>query len=132
MLGPVDAYQLFCVPGRPGLDPASYFRAGEHGNDAGHVLGLGYIDGENSGVGMLAVAELVADKDTNEAFDPALNVGPYLLARAQEHGLIIRALGDRIGFSPPLVITGDEINEMFGRFALALRETQEWVEAGFK
>ena len=88
--------------------------------------------GEVSGVGMLAVAELVADKDTNEAFDPALKVGPYLLARAQEHGLIIRALGDRIGFSPPLVITGDEIKEMFGRFALALRETQEWVEAGFK
>jgi 4-aminobutyrate--pyruvate transaminase len=88
--------------------------------------------GEISGVGMLAVAEMVANKDTNEAFDPALKVGPYLLARAQAHGLIIRALGDRIGFSPPLVITGDEISDMYGRFALALDDTRKWVEAGFE
>ena len=87
--------------------------------------------GEVSGVGMLAVTELVADKETNEAFDLALKVGPYLLRRAQAHGLIIRALGDRIGFSPPLVITGDEINDMFGRFALALDDTSKWVQAGF-
>ncbi|NQU72982.1 MAG: aspartate aminotransferase family protein [Rhodospirillales bacterium] len=87
--------------------------------------------GEVDGVGMLAVAELVADRDTNEPFDPALKVAPYLLNRAQAHGLIIRALGDRIAFSPPLVITGDEINDMFARFAAALDDTQQWVEAGF-
>ena len=83
--------------------------------------------GEISGVGMLAVAELVADKETRTPFDPALKVGPYLLGRAQAHGLIIRALGDRIGFSPPLVMSGDEIDDMFDRFALALDETTEWA-----
>jgi 4-aminobutyrate---pyruvate transaminase len=88
--------------------------------------------GEIAGVGMLAVAELVADKARNEAFDPARKVGPYLLERALEHGLIIRALGDRIGFSPPLVISGDEIDDMFARFAAALEETRNWVEAGFE
>lgn len=83
--------------------------------------------GETNGVGMLAVAELVADKTTGKAFDAALKVGPYLLERALEHGLIIRALGDRIGFSPPLVIQPDQITDIFARFAKALDDTWAWV-----
>ena len=83
--------------------------------------------GEISGLGMLTVAELVADKDANTPFEPALKVGPHLLDRALEHGLIIRALGDRIGFSPPLVIDRDEIAEMYARFGRALDDTTAWV-----
>jgi 4-aminobutyrate--pyruvate transaminase len=83
--------------------------------------------GEVSGVGMLAVAELVADKETRSSFDPARKVGPYLLERALAHGLIIRALGDRIGFSPPLVITPAEIDDMYARFARALDDTAAWA-----
>lgn len=86
------------------------------------------LSGEVTGIGMLSVVELVANKETREPFDPARKVGPYLLQRAQAHGLIIRALGDRIGFSPPLVITTDEINDMYARFARALDETWEWVQ----
>jgi 4-aminobutyrate--pyruvate transaminase len=86
--------------------------------------------GEATGIGMLAVAELVADKETRAPFDPARRVGPWLLERALEHGLIVRALGDRIGFSPPLVMTPAEIGEMFARFARALDETWDWVRAG--
>lgn len=85
--------------------------------------------GEVTGIGMLAVAELVADKETKEPFDAARKVGPYLLDRALKHGLIIRALGDRIAFSPPLVITPAEIGDMYGRFARALDDTQAWVTA---
>ncbi len=85
--------------------------------------------GEIAGVGMLAVVELVADKETRLPFEPGRKVGPYLLERAQANGLIIRALGDRIGFSPPLVITGDEIDDMYARFARALDETWEWIQA---
>jgi 4-aminobutyrate---pyruvate transaminase len=84
--------------------------------------------GETTGVGMLAVAELVAEKETKEPFDPARKIGPYLLERALEHGLIVRALGDRIGFSPPLVIDNDQIGDMFDRFGRALDETRIWVE----
>ncbi len=85
--------------------------------------------GEVGGIGMLAVAELVADKKTRTPFDPARKVGPYLLDRAQAHGLIVRALGDRIAFSPPLVITEDEIAEMFTRFGRALDDTARWVKS---
>lgn len=83
--------------------------------------------GEVTGIGMLAVAELVASKATKEPFDAARKVGPYLLDRALEHGLIVRALGDRIAFSPPLVITPAEIGDMYDRFSLALDDTQAWV-----
>jgi 4-aminobutyrate--pyruvate transaminase len=88
------------------------------------------LAGEVTGVGMLSVVELVADKATREPFDPALKVGPYLLRRAQDHGLIIRALGDRIGFSPPLVISSSEIDDMYARFSSALDETWQWVQSG--
>ena len=84
--------------------------------------------GEVAGIGMLAVAELVADKATKQPFDPGLKVGPYLLDRALGHGLIVRALGDRIAFSPPLVMQANQINEMYARFAKALDDTLAWVE----
>ena len=77
---------------------------------------------------MLAVAELVADKVTKQPFDPDRKVGSYLVERAQAHGLIVRALGDRIGFSPPLVMKPDQIAEMFARFSSALEDTRKWAE----
>ena len=48
--------------------------------------------------------ELVADPATRQAFDPALKVGAMFDALALENGLIIRAMGDTIGFCPPLII----------------------------
>jgi 4-aminobutyrate---pyruvate transaminase len=38
----------------------------------------------------------------------------------QKAGLIVRAIGDRIAFTPPLVITRSEIEEMLARFRTAL------------
>ena len=76
---------------------------------------------------MLAVMELVADKQTGTPFDPSRKVAPYLLDRAAEQGLIVRALGDRIAFSPPLIISDAEIAEMYRRFEIALHETHDWI-----
>lgn len=84
--------------------------------------------GDTASVGMLAVAELVADKETRQAFDPSRRVSAYLLDRALDHGLIVRALGDRIAFSPPLIIQDGQIADMFYRFGRALEDTQEWLE----
>ena len=79
--------------------------------------------GETMGVGLVGAIELVADKETRALLDPPGKTGPDLVARAQEHGLIVRALGDRIAFSPPLIISDAEIDRMFDRFAAALDET---------
>jgi 4-aminobutyrate--pyruvate transaminase len=79
--------------------------------------------GEVRGIGLIGALELVADKKTKTPFDPAQAVGPFLIKRAHQHGLILRALGDSIAFCPPLIIQEAEIDLMFERFALALDDT---------
>src|SRR5215469_1654120 len=85
---------------------------------AGHPL-----VGEVRGVGLLAGIELVKDKATKTPFDLKMGVGPTMAARAQENGLICRALMDSMALCPPLVITEKEIDEMLRRFGKALDET---------
>ena len=79
--------------------------------------------GEVRGIGLIGAVELVADKQTKKSFDPAEAVGPFLIKRAHQHGLILRALGDSIAFCPPLIINEAEIDLMFERFSLALDDT---------
>ena len=83
--------------------------------------------GEVRGKGLVAGVELVRDKATGEAFGPALGVGPYCNQRAEDHGLIVRAIGDTISFCPPLIINKDEIAEMIVRFRRALDDTHEML-----
>jgi len=84
--------------------------------------------GEVRGLGLVAAVELVKNKETKEAFDPKSGVGLYLYKRAQANGLIVRNLIDSIAFTPPLIITEDEVDEMLSRFKRALDETMTWVE----
>lgn len=76
--------------------------------------------GDVRGVGLVAGVELVRDKSSREAFAPTAGIGALLQAEAQKNGLLVRALGDIIAFSPPLVIRDTEINLLLDRFALAL------------
>lgn len=84
--------------------------------------------GEVRGVGLVAGIELVKDKSTKEPFEAASAVGAYCAKRAEEHGLIVRAMGDHIGFCPPLIITPEEIGEMMSSFGKALDDTLAWVK----
>ena len=86
--------------------------------------------GEVRGAGLIAAVELVADKASKARFDPPGQVGAWFYARAHEHGLVIRAVGDSICFCPPLIITAAQIDEVVARFSAVLDETTAWVEAG--
>jgi 4-aminobutyrate--pyruvate transaminase len=79
--------------------------------------------GDVRGVGLIAALEMVADKATRAPFDPALKVGAMTDKHARNHGLIARFIGDRIAFSPPLIITEAEIDEVMTRLRLALDDT---------
>jgi len=70
--------------------------------------------GEVRGTALIAALEFVARKDPAEPFDPALKVGARITRRCLELGLITRALpaADTISFSPPFVITEDEVGEL--------------------
>jgi len=84
--------------------------------------------GEVRGVGLVAGVEVVADKATKAPFDAKMGVAARVAKQAERNGLITRALGDTLAFSPPLVITEGEIEEMLDCFGRALDETLAWVE----
>jgi 4-aminobutyrate--pyruvate transaminase len=86
--------------------------------------------GEVRGVGLLTGIELVADKDTRKPFDPAVGLGARVDRHAREHGLITRFVGDRIAFSPPLIITEQEIDVAVSRITAALDAAYAEVRAG--
>ncbi len=79
--------------------------------------------GEVRGVGLIGAIELVEDRATKRAFDPARKVAVRATKIAERHGLIMRALpGDGLAFSPPLIITRAEMEEMLERVGRALDE----------
>ena len=92
------------------------------------ALGDHPLVGEVRGIGLIGACELVADKVEKRPFRLDQGVGAYCALRAQERGLIVRALGDTIAFCPPLIIQEQEIDELFDRFAHALNDTEAWVE----
>jgi 4-aminobutyrate--pyruvate transaminase len=83
--------------------------------------------GEVRGVGLVGGIELVQDKATKTPFPPAAGVGALVQAKGQEHGVILRAMGDTIAFCPPLVISAAEIEEMFRRFERALADAAPMI-----
>ncbi len=85
------------------------------------------IVGEVRGIGLIAAAELVADKAGKTPFEPVGKVGSYFTASAQAHGVIFRNLGDTIAVCPPMIITEAEIDILLEGFAAALAETEAWV-----
>ncbi len=85
---------------------------------AGHEL-----VGEVRGIGMIGAMELVADKASRQNFDPAMKVAGRFSKLGEQHGVICRGLpNDSIAFSPPLIITPAEIDEMLDRVSRALDE----------
>ena len=54
-------------------------------------------------------------------------VGATCVNYLQELGFINRAMGDSVAFCPPLIITTEEIHEMFDMVDVALNQTEEWV-----
>jgi 4-aminobutyrate---pyruvate transaminase len=85
--------------------------------------------GDVRGVGLIAAIELAADPKARKPFDAAKGVGAYLVRAAQQHGLILRVMaGDIVAFSPPLIITEGEVDELLGKLELAVRDTQRWLQ----
>ncbi|WP_316978469.1 aspartate aminotransferase family protein [Shumkonia mesophila] len=86
--------------------------------------------GEVRGVGLVGAVQLVKDKPARAFFDPKQRVGLYLIERAQAYGLITRSMADAIAFSPPLIISEAEIDEMLDAFGRAMQDTERWVAGG--
>ncbi|WP_414833568.1 aminotransferase [Afifella sp. YEN Y35] len=83
--------------------------------------------GEVRGVGLMAAVEFVGDKDTKAAPDPSLKVGMKMSAALLEEGVIARAMphSECLGFSPPLVITRDEVDQVVSATKRAIERVSE-------
>ena len=90
-------------------------------------LGEHPLVGEARGVGLIGAVELVADKKTKRTFDFKKGVGAAAVNMAQELGLILRFVQDSVAFCPPLIITTDEIHEMFDIAEKALDQAEAFV-----
>ena len=85
--------------------------------------------GEARGIGLIGAVELVRDKAGKQSFDPKAGIAAYLVRRAQHHGAILRNMpGDVVAFSPPLIISETEIDEMMACFGRALDDTWAMVK----
>ncbi len=84
--------------------------------------------GEARGVGMMAALELVKNKKTKEPFAASDNIGLYIERRCQDHGVILRSLGDSLTAAPPLVISAEEMREIIRVIGVALDETLDYVK----
>jgi len=67
--------------------------------------------GEARGIGLLGALELVKNKKTRERFE-GKGVGMICREHCFQNGLIMRAVGDSMIISPPLVISESEIDEL--------------------
>ncbi len=78
-------------------------------------------------LGLLAGIELVAEREPRTPFAKSRKMGMRLIERAQEHGVILRAMGDTIVFAPPLIISKQEISEMLDGFGHALNDIDRMI-----
>lgn len=83
--------------------------------------------GEVRGKGLIAAAELVANKQTGRAFENGA-IGSYAAQRAQENGLILRAVaGSSLALCPPLIISLEQVDEAIEILSVSLDETLEYA-----
>jgi 4-aminobutyrate---pyruvate transaminase len=84
--------------------------------------------GEARGLGLIGGVELTADKSNKRLFVAQHGVGTRVVQFAEAEGLIVRAvLGDVLTLCPPLVISAQEIDELFDRLTRALDKALDWV-----
>lgn len=91
-------------------------------------LGDHPLVGEARGVGLVGACELVSDKTTKAPFDAKRAVGAKCMGFCQQHGLIVRAIGDSVAICPPYIVTEEQIEEIFALFARGLDDTLDWAK----
>lgn len=67
--------------------------------------------GEIRHIGLINAIELVEDRSTKKAFDPAKRIGWHIFRKAMDLGLVLRPMGDIIYFNPPLTIERKDMDK---------------------
>jgi len=83
--------------------------------------------GDIRGFGLIGAVELVSRRDRPKAFDPKLGIAGRVAKKAMQNGVITRARpsADTLAFSPPLVISRNEIDTLVAGVRDALDAIQQ-------
>lgn len=85
--------------------------------------------GDARHAGLLGALELVADKESRQAFPAELRLADRLFKRAYANGLIFRAFADgTIGLAPALCCTAGEMEQLLARLTATLDQVLEEPE----
>ncbi len=90
---------------------------------AGHPL-----VGEARGVGLIGALELAPNRSPKGFATPG-KVAARMAAEMLERGVIVRAIVESIAFCPPMIITEEQIDEMFAPVEASLDATYAWAVA---
>lgn len=82
------------------------------------------IVGEARAIGLIGGLEFVADKTAKTKFAPEIGAAKLVETKCLDHGLILRALGDVLAVSPPLIITQDELDSLLERLKRGIADAE--------
>ncbi|GIX15092.1 MAG: aspartate aminotransferase family protein [Paracoccaceae bacterium] len=82
--------------------------------------------GDTRSVGLVGAFELSPDKTTAPFAEPG-KVGARMAQELLARGVILRAIGDVLAICPPMVITAEELEELFAAIPPALDATLDWA-----
>ena len=86
------------------------------------------IVGEAQSVGLMGGLQMTIDKATRRRFAKPDDVGTLVRNHCIENGLIMRATGDRMLASPPLVISHGEVDQMIETLRKGLDHLRDTVK----
>lgn len=81
------------------------------------------------GKGMIAAVQLIKDKHSKQFFDKEAKIAPAVAQECYKNGLISRPLPslDSMAFSPPLICTKGDIDNIVDRFDTSVRAVMQKV-----
>lgn len=89
--------------------------------------------GDTRGKGLVGCVECVTGVSDETALEIDKSVGAMIDAHCQENGLILRPIINMCVFSPPLIITDSQIDQMFDILESGIRKTtDDLVKQGVK
>ena len=110
-------------------------------NIVGHVKGLAPhfeahlarlaehpLVGEYRCLGLMGALEMSPDK-TSGGFATPGKIGARMASELVDRGVIVRAVVDSIVLCPPMIITADELDEMFAPMEDAMDATMAWAKS---
>ena len=105
-------------------DTGPYFAAQLAERLGGHA-----IVGETRSIGLMGAIEIVKTKDTRERFSGNGKAGVTVRDHAIAGGMMLRAVGDTMIMSPPLIWTRETIDMAMDRIGLALDKAEKDLRA---